>query len=262
MPSTTINTLYNAASTGSVERTLDLLSDGFTEIDRRCDEHGVTALMCAANKGYLRIVRVLLRFGADVSVSTDHGHTALHFAIGGRNLAVTKALIKAGAEVEAKADLVRTESEVVQGQTPLHLAAGEGFCEGMVALINAGANVDSRMSDGSTAMYVAACLGNLKAVEILLHKKANPLLRVGPTHPLDIATHGGHLGVVQELVQRFGIDGCADEGAIGALETSAYENHQAIMMFLLDAGVRDTDGTALCDAIEGRNQACLKLLVS
>ncbi|CAM9639124.1 unnamed protein product [Ectocarpus sp. 8 AP-2014] len=132
----------------------------------------------------------------------------------------------------------------------------------MVALINAGANVDSRMSNGSTAMYTAACLGNLEAVKILLQKKANPLLRVGPTHPLDIATHGGHLGVVQELVQRFGADGCADEGAIGALETAAYENHQTIMTFLLDAGVKDTDGTALCDAIEGRSEACLKLLVS
>ncbi|AAK14427.1 EsV-1-1 [Ectocarpus siliculosus virus 1] len=261
MPST-VSTLYSAASTGSVERTLDLLSDGFTEIDKRCDENGVTALMCAANKGYLRIVRVLLRFGADVSVSTDDGHTALHFAIGGRNLAVTRALIRAGADVGAKADLLRTESEVIQGQTPLHLATGEGFCEGMVALINAGANVDSRMSDGSTAMYIAACMGNLEAIEILLQKKANPLLRVGPTHPLDIATHGGHLRVVQELVQRFGIDGCADEGAIGALETAAYENHQTILAFLLDAGVIDTDGTALCDAIEGRNEACLKLLVS
>ncbi|CAN0505543.1 unnamed protein product [Ectocarpus sp. 8 AP-2014] len=258
----TVSTLYDAASSGSVERTLDLLPDGFTEIDRRCDENGVTALMCAANKGYLRIVRVLLRFGADVSVSTDDGHTALHFAIGGRNLAVTKALIGAGADVEAEADLVRTESEVVQGQTPLHLATGKGFCDGMVALINAGANVDSRMSNGSTAMYTAACLGNLEAVKILLQKKANPLLCVGPTHPLDIATHGGHLGVVQELVQRFGVDGCADESAIGALETAAYENHQTILTLLLDAGVIDTDGTALCDAIEGRSEACLKLLVS
>ena len=261
MPST-ISTLHDAASTGAVERTLDLLSGGFTKIDRRCDENGVTALMCAANKGYLRIVRVLLRFGADVSVSDDEGHTALHFAIGGRNLAVTKALIRAGADVEAKAAFIRTEAEVVQGRTPLHLATGEGFCEGMVALINAGANVDSRMSNGSTAMYIAACTGNLEAIKILLQKKANPLLRVGPTHPLDIATHGGHLEVVQELVQRVGVDGCADEGAIGALETAAYENHQTIVTFLLDAGVIDTDGTALCDAIEGRNKACLQLLVS
>lgn len=261
MPSV-ISKLYCAVSSGSVERTVDLLSSGSGDVDRCSDEDGWTPLMVAADRGYLRLVRVLLRFGADVSLSTEDGHTALHFAIGGRNLAVSKALIRAGAEIEAEADFVRTGGRTVKGQTPLHLATGGGFCEGMVALMDAGANVNSRMSNGSTPLYIASCLGNLAAVKVLLHKKANPLLRVNKSYPLGVAAQQGHLQVVQELVRRFGADGCSDQGGICALETAVYRNRLDVATFLLDSGIVDCDGTALCAAIEGRNEACIKLMMS
>lgn len=261
MPSV-ISKLYAAASSGSVQRTLDLLSSGSSDIDRRCDEDGWTPLVVAVHRGYLRIVRVLLRFGADMSVSADDGHTALHCSIGGKHRAVSKALIKAGADIEAPADFVRTGFKPVQGQTPLHLATEVGFSEGMVALVDAGAKVNSRMSNGATPLYIASCMGNLTAVKILLHKKANPLLRVGTTHPIEIAAQQGHLEVVRELVQRLGVNGCSDEGGVGALETAAYKNQLNIVTFLLGSGIVDFDGTALCAAIEGRNEACIKLMVS
>ncbi|CAN0044754.1 unnamed protein product [Pylaiella littoralis] len=132
----------------------------------------------------------------------------------------------------------------------------------MVALVDAGANVNSRMSNGLTSLYIASCLGNLAAVKILLHKKANPLLRVGTTHPLEVAAQQGHLKVVQELVHRFGVDGCSDEGGTCALETAAYRNRLNVATFLLDSGIVDCDGTALCAAIGGRNEACIKLMMS
>lgn len=194
--------LHNAASNGSVERTLELLYGGTTDNDRGCQEHGWTPLMLAAEKGYLRIVRLLLRFGAGVSVRTDQGHTALNFSVGGQHLAVTKALIKAGGDLEAEADLILTGSTTSQSHTPLHLAAGEGFCEGIMALINAGAKVDSRLDNGASPLYLAACCGKLEAVRVLLGAKANPRSRVGPSHALDVAAQeapGIHAGACTEV---------------------------------------------------------------
>lgn len=260
MPST-MSKLYRAASSGSVESTLHVLLEGSADIDERCCDHGWTPLMIAAEKGYLRIIRVLIRFGAGISVATDDGHTALHFSIGGRHLAITRALAKAGADLEAEADLVLKGGRTIRGHTPLHLAAAEGFCGGIVALIKAGANIDSRMENGATPLYLAACCGKLEAVRILLGAKANPRLPVGPNHPFDVAAQEGHLGVTQELVKRFGVDGCSDEGGIGALEAASYMNRVDIVTFLCDKGVVDTDGTALSSAIEGRSEACMKLLV-
>lgn len=260
MPST-MSKLYDAAFCGSVERMVDLLSKGTEYIDQGCDDYGWTPLMIASEKGFLRIIRVLLRYGAGVSVSTGSGYTALHIAIIGKHLAVTKALINAGADLQAKAELFVNGPTNIHGHTALHLSAGEGFCPGITALIKAGATVNSRLDNGATPLYLAACCGKIKAVEILLRAKADPLLPVDQDIAFDVAAQEGHLGVIQEFLERFEIDECSRQGGIGALEAAAYMNRVDIATFLCDKGVVDTGGTALCSAIEGRSEACLKLLV-
>ncbi|CAM9257721.1 unnamed protein product, partial [Ectocarpus sp. 13 AM-2016] len=128
-----LSKLYAAAARGSVERTVALLSRGSVDIDGGYGDVGRTPLMAASTMGYLRVVRVLLRLGARVSMADNAGATALHLSIVNKHLAVSKALIKAGADVEAL-DVDRT---------PLHVAAAKGFHTGMVMLIHAGANVDA-----------------------------------------------------------------------------------------------------------------------
>lgn len=205
---------------------------------------------------------MLLRYGADVSVKADRGHTALHKSVCGRHLAVSKAPIKAGADLGAKACFFLARPRTIQGHTPLHLAAGEGSCEGMVALIDVGANVNnSRLNTGATPLHLSASCGKLEAVNIRLWAKANPLPPVGISLPFDVAAQEGHLGVMHELVQRFGLDGCAREGSIEALEVAAFKNHEDVVAFLCDSGVVDTEGTALCAAVEGRAEACVKPLL-
>lgn len=222
--------LHAAASTGSVEQALCLLQRGSTDIDCCCGDDRWTPLMVAAEEGFLRIIRVLLRFGAGVSVRNDRGHTALHISVRNKHLAVTKALIKAGADLEAKADFFATMPEAIQGNTPLHVAAGAGFCEGIVALVDAGATVNSRLNNGSTPLYLAGCCGRVEAVRVLLRAKAN--LQSG-----------------------------AHEGDTVALEGSAHMNHEDIVALLCDFGVVDTHGSALCAAVDGRAEACVKLLL-
>lgn len=257
-----MSTLRDAAATGSVERAIDLLSDGSTDIDECSDYDGWTPLMIAAEEGYLRIVRVLLRHGSNVLASTDGGHTALHVSVHNGHLAVTKALVKAGADIEAEAACFTLGPEKIEGHTPLHLAAGEGLREITAALVGAGANVNCRLENGATPLYISACCGKLDVVKILIRAKADPLLSVGMNFPLDVAAQEGHLGVVRELVQWFGIEGCSnDEGGMEALHAAAFTNHVDVVNFLCDSGVVDTDGSAFCAAVEGRATDCAKLLV-
>ncbi|CAN0264637.1 unnamed protein product, partial [Scytosiphon promiscuus] len=76
-----------------------------------------------------------------------------------------------------------------------------------------------------------------------------------------MAVYNGHLKVVRELVQRIGIDGCTCDGGALVLVVAASRNHENIVAFLCDAGVVDTEGVALCAAVEGCSEACVKLLL-
>lgn len=257
-----MSTLYEAAASGSVQRAITLLENESTDIDACSEYDGWTPLMVAAEEGYLRIIRVLLRYDANVLASTDHGHTALHISVHNGHLAVTKALLKAGANLEAKAACFTLGTERVEGRTPLHLVSGEDFYEITAALIGAGANVDCRLKNGATPLYLAACCGKLENVKILIRAKANPLLTAGKNLPLDAAAQEGRLEVVRELIQWFGVDGCSDgDGGTEALCAAAFTNRAHVVTFLCDSGVLDTNGTAFSAAVEGRAKECAKLLV-
>ena len=255
-----MSTLYDVASSGSVENLLDLLSNDTADVDERHEGDGWTPLMVASEEGYLRIVRVLLKYGASVSANTDRGHTALHASVYSKRLAVTKALIKAGADIEAKATC-STNSKKVSGHTPLHLAAGGGFSEGVKVLIKAGAMIESCLENGATPLYLAACCGHTEAVKILVQAGADPTKTVYKHFPLDVAAQEGHLPVVRELVQKFGINGCTSGGGMDALEAAAFEGHADIVAFLCDFGVVDNEGLAFCSAVEGKSRACIDLLL-
>ncbi|CAM9159596.1 unnamed protein product, partial [Sphacelaria rigidula] len=252
MPST-LSKLYDAAASGSVESTVAVLSGGSVDIDGGYGDAGRTPLMVASTMGYLRVVRVLLRLGAGVSVADNNGATALHLSVFNKHLAVSNALAKAGADLEARG---------VDG-TPLHVAAAKGFHKGMVMLIHAGANVDSEQESGATPLYISARQGRLDDVTVLVGAKANPPLPAydGESLPLDVAAENGHLGVVRELVQRFGIDGCSRDGGAQALVEAASQNQVDIVTFLFDNGAVDAEGIALCAAVEGWREECVKLLL-
>lgn len=251
--------LHDAASSGSVERTVNLLSSGSSsEIDRCCGDPDRTPLMVAAERGYLRIVRVLLRNGASVSAANDCGQTALHFAVHRRHVAVSKALIRAGADLERRFDRSKMEDACCVEHGPLHLASKKGFCELMVVLIDAGADVDSVCYCVDTPLSLAAEKGRLEAVRVLLRAKANPF--VGSC-ALSGAASGGHLAVVRELVESLGVDGCTRDGGAEALIEAAFTTNTEVVAFLCDAGVVDTYGSALCAAVESHGEECTKLLL-
>lgn len=251
------NELHRAALHGSLAHTIALLSTESINIDQ-CDPEDMTPLMYAAQEGFSRVARVLLERGANPSIAAaEDGYTAMHISARNGNLAVTTNLVEAGADLEARTS---------DGVTPLYLALYYDNTEVMAALIEAGADVDSRSPDGTTPLFVAASAGSLDAVKNLLRANANPLLSrdVSPGVtglPLGAAAEGGHSKVVCELIQEFGIKGCAGpSGGVNALRSAAETGHVDIMVILTRAGVADT-GLALVSAAGWGGEAAVKFLL-
>lgn len=249
--------LYDAASDGSIERTLALLATGSIDVDQS-DSIGWTPLMGAANGGYAHVVRVLLSAGASMSRTNDSGNTALHVSAQQGHLAVTKMLVEA-----------RTNLEAVDcgGFTPLHYAADQGRWRVVRFLAEAGANLNSRTLRGATPLVSAALKGHLEVAKELLRAGADPLLETRSQGseemcvPLDAAAQNGHFGVAQELIQQVGIEGCGGaRGGCNALELAAQWHRVDIITLLMDAGVVDT-GLALHRACMFSGEASVKLLV-
>lgn len=66
----------NACMEGDLKRATELLDDG-AHLDARDGSDHQTALVWAANAGYLPIVTMLIKRGADINAQDDKGWTAL-----------------------------------------------------------------------------------------------------------------------------------------------------------------------------------------
>lgn len=105
------------------------------------DKDGLTALMCASDGGYERIVILLLQKGANVNAKSRTGATALKLAAAGGRPAVSKLLIEKGAEVNVRD---------AAGITPLMVAACTGRVNVVKLLLEKGADI--RMQDAKKNM--------------------------------------------------------------------------------------------------------------
>lgn len=118
---------------GSTQKVIDAINIGIDVNikDKGCD----TALMRAARYGYLEIVKVLIKAGADVNAKSSRG-SALIFAAKYGHIEIINMLIKAGADVNVKD---------VYGETALMKAAKSSNAETVNVLLNAGAKVKKKV---------------------------------------------------------------------------------------------------------------------
>ena len=78
--------------------TLALLLERDADVNATGTEDGNTALMLAANRGFLDIVRLLLAAGADVNIRAKDGWTALAAAEMVGDAEIAELIRKAGAK--------------------------------------------------------------------------------------------------------------------------------------------------------------------
>lgn len=189
--------LLIASSTGEKEMVELLLSKGADANAK--DIHDRTALHYARNKD---IAEVLLSHGAIVNAQTDKGETPLWWFAGGGLMAlgltpngnedmleIAKVLISHGADIELgtplnhaavaneieMAKLLITHGANVKDKGALNSAVGNGdYVEMAQLLVESGAGINTLAPNGDYPLQSAAFRGNVKCINFLLSKGADP----------------------------------------------------------------------------------------
>lgn len=154
--------LHVAATNGHKKIVKYLLKKG-AEIDAGDNEHS-TPLHVAAQSGHLNVVEYLVAKGADLHFQDDNGASTLHWAAYNGHIEVADFLLKKGADLEARK---------TGGSTPMHGAAYYGHPEMVKFLVKNGANIEAKNNAGYTPMLSGAAAGNLELVEYLVDVGAN-----------------------------------------------------------------------------------------
>ncbi|TKR68576.1 hypothetical protein L596_024540 [Steinernema carpocapsae] len=187
----------------------------------KCDVEGRSALMAAAFMDHADIVKILIEFGGNTNLVDNSGATALHLALS-NNTKTTEHkstvlnLIKGGSDVN---------SVDRHGRNCLHLASYHG--EPMItAIIENSSNIDAQDDNGCTSLMLAACQGQLEAVQMLVSHGAgiDSIDNDGRTALMHAAIHD-HLHIV-DLLLSLGADEAHKDnnGAVALHYACAHSN--------------------------------------
>jgi ankyrin len=208
---------------------------------------GTTALHWAAHYNDVEAVQLLLKVGANPSMSNRFGASPLSAAAISGNAQLVKVLLDAGADAKAVSTL--------DGETVLMSAARSGSVEAVRLLLDRGADVNARERyKGQTALMWAASERHAPIVKLLLERGADWRVR-----SLDRETRPPKLSAASSISP-------IPRGGFTALMFTAREGDIESARIMLDAGVDINHGdvdnvTPLVAAIMNKRYTLAKFFV-
>ena len=148
-----------AANNNDNATVLDLIGRGMDV--NTADPAGISLLMMAARNGNLPLLEALLVNRANPNRLSRHGDSAILLAALGGHVEAVRLLVKFKAEINP------------QGWAPLHYAVFGGHKAVIEFLLASGAAVDARAPNGQTAAMLAAKLGKIDLLKLLVEAKAD-----------------------------------------------------------------------------------------
>jgi ankyrin repeat protein len=173
-------------------------------------------LLAASLNGKIKLVKILLRHGADINVSDEAGRTPLMLSAKMGHKEVVGHLLQKNAEIDRKDK---------QGHTALSLSAHAGNFEIVALLINAGSNIQIKSKYGNTLLMLAADAGHDGIVRQLIDQGGEiDAINKSGDNALIIAMKRSEKNVAKILL---------DNGAIPYVSLSKLENVDTEMKELL-----------------------------
>lgn len=160
---------------GDEEKVREYLVQGVVDVHLR-DSKGNTAMIIAAGRGRVNVIKTILSMGANIEDATIgglfDGKTALMWGVSQGRLETVKYLITAGVDINHVID-----RGVFLGKSALCWAASQGKTDLVSVLLAAGADVDYSSPIGNfrgkTALMWSSSQGRYEAVKVLLAAGAN-----------------------------------------------------------------------------------------
>ncbi|KAK1762004.1 ankyrin-3 [Phialemonium atrogriseum] len=268
-----ISPLWSAAQQGHYE-TVRLLLKADASVDVTSYDGSRQPIHQAAQNGHLEVVQLLLEFDANATPENDSFEDTtpspfwLACASAKSGVEIAKLLLDKGADVnfsvarsgkkpihaaahKGNIDVARlliarkcdVDSKESDGWTALMIASQEGHLPFLNLLVESGAKVDAEEKDGATSLWIASQQGHTEIVRRLLDLGAKQLpTRSAQRRPIHQAAQNGHLPALQMLLKKEpnGIN-AEDKSGATPLLLAAQENqpnYLAIMNHLVSHGAK------------------------
>jgi ankyrin repeat protein len=239
---------YQIVKPRNPDSLLRIMSKEYEDHSAHNQDRGRTALIIAASRNEVNIVRGLLAADANIDMADFGGWKALPVAISKTHHETVKILIGAGAEIEAPNP---------HGRPPLMLALKNSDRGSIQALVDANADVNIAIEAGLTALHIAASKGDVETLEIFMKAGADrDAIATDGSTALHIAAQYGHPQIVQRLLDdmvrpnfddcdsavnldantRPGIDKQTIDRKCTPLHLAASSGYYHIVQMLIDAG--------------------------
>lgn len=179
----------------------DLLDLGSDPNDRSAE--GKTAMMVAARRGHVEIVKMLIDRGADVSATSIHGWSVTHYACQSGSEELLYSLKSITTDWDASIT-TKFGDQWSYDATALHLAASlPGPALKFLLTNDLIADINSLTERKESALWTAAYSGNSRNVSLLLERGADVTIRDFLLEsPLHVAVRCGHLEVVTTFMDK------------------------------------------------------------
>ncbi|CAK1367200.1 unnamed protein product [Cercospora beticola] len=153
---------------------------------------GWSAIHQAARNNRPEILKYIISKGAVLDPRADEGDRPIHLSLRWHHLPCVKILVEAGADIEAKGQY---------NQAPLHIAAEISNTLTVEYLVSKGASVTSYM-DNDQPLHRSARVDKAENARILIRAGANPTaVNKVDVQPMHLAAGLGHINVVKLLLE-------------------------------------------------------------
>ncbi|XP_070503475.1 protein fem-1 homolog CG6966 isoform X2 [Chironomus tepperi] len=149
-------------------------------------------LWCAAAAGHTNIVKLLIRYGANVNSTTKTNSTPLRAACFDGHFEIVKYLVAHGADIEVANR---------HGHTCLMISCYKGHYKIAQYLLSLKANVNRKSVKGNSALHDCAESGSLEILQLLLEHGATMDVDSYGMTPLLAASVTGHVAIVEHLIE-------------------------------------------------------------
>lgn len=226
--------LVKAAANGDAQKCEEILKRPEANVNGVFASH--TALQAASQNGHVEVVKILLRYNADVEIEDKDGDRAVHHTAFGDEPSVMDLLARAGADLNARNK---------RRQTPLHIAVNKGHVGVVKTLLDLGCHPSLQDCEGDTPLHDAISKKRDDMLTLLLDHSADiTLTNNNGFNALHHAALRGNPSAMRTLLSRLPrpwiVDEKKDDGYT-ALHLAALNNHVEVAELLIHHGRANMD---------------------